>query len=662
MLKRNLNPGASLEKVNPRTRMASRSEKKPKVSVIEVEPDPENDIGSFNKLVEMPYQEYPPKEQRLFGLTDAPVYYPTEDEFLDPIKYIQSIRHEAEKFGICKIIPPSSWRPGFAIDADKFRFQARANLNYNEKLYFFHKQRGTALRFVSPVLRKAVDLYQLKTEIELRGGEEMVTRDDKWFEVATALGYSSKDGKRQTPSLRLLSERLITPYETYLESYPTPSSPQHPKVCCEKSAIPGEEKESLLICKDCERAYHKSCLDLPAKTNLTSDWFCAPCLASRVQVFGFDVGRRYSLSSFKRRADAFKNKRFPKIGILERVEAENIVEKEFWRLIDSPLESVSVEYGADLHCPEYCSGFPTIGSDPLSKNPWNLSVLPLLPSSLLSRLPSNISGMTVPWVYAGMCLSTFCWHNEDHYTYSINYHHLGDTKTWYGIPGSSAAAFEQAMELEAPELFRKQPDLLFHLSTLLSPADLLKHKVPVYAIDQRAGQFVITFPQAYHAGFNHGFNFNEAVNFCTPDWWPFGRACVERYKKFNWAPVFSHDELLCIASRQTSSPQEALSLLGPVEDMCARESALRKRAKSLVGAITTINVAMAQQCFLCHQYCFLSSFACTCAEAEGRVACLDHLVQLCPCASDCKVLQIHLEDKNISQLIGKLKRLKLRRG
>jgi hypothetical protein len=28
--------------------------------------------------------------------------------------------------------------------------------------------------------------------------------------------------------------------------------------------------------------------------------------------------------------------------------------------------------------------------------------------------------------------------------------------------------------------------------------------VRVYGCNQRAGEFVITFPKAYHAGFNHG--------------------------------------------------------------------------------------------------------------------------------------------------------------
>lgn len=57
---------------------------------------------------------------------------------------------------------------------------------------------------------------------------------------------------------------------------------------------------------------------------------------------------------------------------------------------------------------------------------------------MFTYVTKNISGMMVPWLYVGMLFSSFCWHNEDHYTYSMSYNHWGDTKTWYGIPGSNA--------------------------------------------------------------------------------------------------------------------------------------------------------------------------------------------------------------------------------
>lgn len=44
--------------------------------------------------------------------------------------------------------------------------------------------------------------------------------------------------------------------------------------------------------------------------------------------------------------------------MLQRVPT-NLVEKEFWRIVSSIDEDVTVEYGADLHTMDHGSGFPT---------------------------------------------------------------------------------------------------------------------------------------------------------------------------------------------------------------------------------------------------------------------------------------------------------------
>ena len=59
-----------------------------------------------------------PKLGQHAKLVEAPVFRPSEKEFKDPMKYIAKIRGVAEPFGVCKIIPPSSFKPECNVDDD----------------------------------------------------------------------------------------------------------------------------------------------------------------------------------------------------------------------------------------------------------------------------------------------------------------------------------------------------------------------------------------------------------------------------------------------------------------------------------------------------------------------------------------------------------------
>jgi histone demethylase JARID1 len=423
---------------------------------------------------------------------------------------------------------------------------------------------------------------------------------------------------------------------------------------CEHCGKGKAEAGVFLICESCDHGYHGACLDPPLKTKPETEWNCARCLVGDGQ-FGFEEGGLYSLKQFQEKAADFKQGYFenkmPFDPVLQchRPVTEEDVEQEFWRLVADLEETVEVEYGADIHCTTHGSGFPTIEknpTDPYSTDPWNLNILPLHPESLFRHIKTDISGMTVPWVYVGMIFSTFCWHNEDHYAYSANYQHFGATKTWYGIPGEDAEKFENAMREAVPELFETQPDLLFQLVTLLTPEQLKKAGVRVYALDQRAGQFVITYPQAYHAGFNHGFNFNEAVNFAPSDFEPFGLAGVERLQAFRRQPCFSHDELLWSAAEGITtgglSIQTAKWLAPALERIHRREFAQREEfiAKhletphgchfndgndaecSLTFKTEDVDVPEDEYgCAYCKAFAYLSRFKCL---KSGKVLCLLH--------------------------------------
>ena len=262
-----------------------------------------------------------------------------------------------------------------------------------------------------------------------------------------------------------------------------------------------------------------------------------------------------------------------------------------------------------------------------------------------------------------MVFSSFCWHLEDHWTYSINYNHLGAPKTWYGVPGSAADAFERVVRGAAPELFESQPDLLHHLVTLISPAYLMAHGVPVVRADQHEGEFVVTFPRAYHAGFNTGFNVAEAVNFATPQWLSLGRECVHAYRAVKRRQVFSHEELLvaiareCVSSPTTIDVVTARETLQQLEDVLeANRAALARLAQLGLRLSTLTDMAAlsddARACRVCNTTCFLAAVTCPCLPS--RLACLDDVVAACSCPLSAKVLCCALSEDELSSLLAAL--------
>lgn len=80
--------------------------------------------------------------------------------------------------------------------------------------------------------------------------------------------------------------------------------------------------------------------------------------------------------------------------------------------------------------------------------------------------------------------------------------------------------------------------------TQLSPSVLKSEGVPVHRVVQHSGEFVLTFPRAYHSGFNCGFNCAEAVNVAPVDWLEHGQNAVELYSKQCRKTSLSHDKLL----------------------------------------------------------------------------------------------------------------------
>jgi len=132
----------------------------------------------------------------------------------------------------------------------------------------------------------------------------------------------------------------------------------------------------------------------------------------------------------------------------------------------------------------------------------------------------KLPGVTSPYLYFGSYGALFGWHTEDIDLPSINYLHFGRPKLWYGVPHSDSATFEdlafKAVPHESCRQFTRHKEHMFH------PKILESKGVKVYRAIQKANEFIITFPKAFHAGWNLGFNCAEAVNFAFPEWVPYG--------------------------------------------------------------------------------------------------------------------------------------------
>uniref|UniRef100_A0A4W6FWU7 [histone H3]-trimethyl-L-lysine(4) demethylase n=1 Tax=Lates calcarifer TaxID=8187 RepID=A0A4W6FWU7_LATCA len=589
---------------------------------------------------------------------ECPVFEPSWEEFADPFAYINKIRPIAEKTGICKVRPPPEWQPPFACDVDRLKFtpriqrlneleaQTRVKLNFLDQIAKFWELQGCTLK-IPHVERKILDLYQLNKLVNEEGGFDAVCRERRWTKISVKMGFAP--GKAIGSHLRAHYERILYPYNlfqtganlpvrhvTYVSSVcPAPGDLQH------RSA-----EDRLLLCDGCDDSYHIFCLIPPLHDVPKGDWRCPKCLAQECGkppvAFGFEqASRNYTLQAFGDMADSFKSDYF---NMPVHMVPTELVEKEFWRLVSTIEEDVTVEYGADIASKEFGSGFPVRNGhfevspedEHYLSSGWNLNNMPVLDASVLTHVTADICGMKLPWLYVGMCFSSFCWHIEDHWSYSINYLHWGEPKTWYGAPGYAAEHLESVMKKLAPELFESQPDLLHQLVTIMNPNTLMNNGVPIYRTNQCAGEFVITFPRAYHSGFNQGFNFAEAVNFCTMDWMPIGRNCVEHYRQLSRYCVFSHDEMICnmACKADMMDVDLASSVHKDMTIMIKEEEELRlKIIKMGVEQSQQVDFEVLpdeeRQCYKCRTTCYLSGITCACSPS--KMVCLYHTQDLCSC-------------------------------
>ncbi|XP_055825657.1 lysine-specific demethylase REF6 [Solanum dulcamara] len=260
-------------------------------------------------------------------------------------------------------------------------------------------------------------------------------------------------------------------------------------------------------------------------------------------------GETYTVQQFQAKAKAFEKNYLKRNS--KRALTPLEVETLYWKAtVDKPF---SVEYANDMpgsaFAPKRASaaagGIGEVGT--LADTEWNMRGVSRSKGSLLKFMKEEIPGVTSPMVYLAMMFSWFAWHVEDHDLHSLNYLHMGAGKTWYGVPRDAAVAFEEVIRVQG-YAGETNPLVTFatlgEKTTVMSPEVLLSSGIPCCRLVQNPGEFVVTFPRAYHSGFSHGFNCGEASNIATPEWLRVAKDAAIRRASINCPPMVSHFQLL----------------------------------------------------------------------------------------------------------------------
>jgi hypothetical protein len=135
-----------------------------------------------------------------------------------------------------------------------------------------------------------------------------------------------------------------------------------------------------------------------------------------------------------------------------------------------------------------------------------------------------ITGYTSPALYVGSPGTTFVLHAEDMNLGSVNYLVAGAPKVWYVVPSSdNLKVVDLVSKLFANEkLVKTCPQAVMHKRFLIHPDTLREHGITCSRIVQEQGDLIVTFPGAFHFGYNSAYNIAEATNFATHEWYSGG--------------------------------------------------------------------------------------------------------------------------------------------
>ncbi|XP_068948541.1 protein Jumonji [Petaurus breviceps papuanus] len=645
------------------------------------------------------------------GTHEIPTLRPSAKEFHDPLIYIESVRAQVEKYGMCRVIPPPDWRPECKLN-DEMRFVTQIqhihklgrrwgpNVQRLACIKKHLKSQGITMDELPLIGGCELDLACFFRLINEMGGMQQVTDLKKWNKLADMLRIP------KTAQDRLA--KLQEAYCQYLLSYDSLSPEEHRKlekeVLLEKEIL---EKRKGPLEGHSENAYHKfhSLPRFEPKNGLIHGVVHKNGFRSKLKevdhvqlktgrrrLFAQEKevvkekeeeekgvlndfhkciykGRSVSLTTFYRTARNIMNMCFGK----EPAAAE--IEQEYWKLVEQKECHVAVHCGK-VDTNTHGSGFPVGKSEPFSRHGWNLTVLPNNTGSILRHLGA-VPGVTIPWLNIGMVFSTSCWSRDQNHLPYIDYLHTGADCIWYCIPAEEENKLEDVVHtlLQA----NGTPGLeMLESNVMISPEVLCKEGIKVHRTVQQSGQFVVCFPGSFVSKVCCGYSVSETVHFATTQWTSMGFETAKEMKRRHIAKPFSMEKLLYqIATAEAKKENgPTLSTISALLDEL-RDTELRQRRQLFEAGLhssarygshdSSSSVTdgkkkprkwlqletSERRCQICQHLCYLSMVV---QENENVVFCLECALRHVEKQKSCRGLKLmyRYDEEQIISLVNQI--------
>ncbi|XP_076247769.1 jumonji, AT rich interactive domain 2 [Calliopsis andreniformis] len=593
-------------------------------------------------------------------LVEAPTFHPSEKDFQDPLEYIDKIRPIAEKFGICRVVPPPNFKPECKV-SDDMRFTA-----YNQYVHRMLHRWGPNVKEMMAIKKylatqsitlthppwiggMEVDLPHLYQTVQSLGGLKEVIEKKKWQKVA--------DGMKIPKSAQDRVTKLDDIYCKYLLPYDTLSPEERGKLF--------DEVESEWMRRE-SRALQRQ--NAPVNDNEededddSSDEI-EECIVK---------GRNMPLNAFYRIA---RNTQRMWFGENQRSGNEtdgasaDEVEHAFWKHVAEKKRHVCV-HAASIDSSGRGFGFSVAKNSPFARHPWNLKVLTNNAGSVLRAL-GPIMGVTVPTLHVGMLFSACCWYRDPHGLPWIEYLHTGAKKIWYGIPDEHNNKFREALSKMVPRYCKNKTIWLPSDTAMVPPELLVSNGVSLCQTVQEPGQFIIVFPKAFTSSICTGYVVSESVYFAQPSWLETAEQVFKDIQDSCEPSIFSFERLLFNIINDSRSHIDVLKQILPsVIKIREKEITYRKQLES-VGLTNTERLPLPDsgkrkkgkkvkeddgdfECEICRANLFVSLVN---NSQDDSVYCLLHALQLLnrkkQILKHCTLMYTYNEDE-LDDLIHKL--------